>query len=95
MPAPEITVALDGLRLEILINGLLHVHIPDMKDLLGIQSFHFGRKVHTIEFILTGGAKIVCEYGSYDLWTDILKKLREALEAPYGSAPYKVDKPVS
>jgi hypothetical protein len=95
MAAPQIAVHLDGLRLEITINDLLHVHIPDMKDLLGVQAFHFGRKIYTIEFVLSGGAKLVCEYGDYGLWTEILKKLREALENPYGSTPYKVDRTLS
>jgi hypothetical protein len=90
----QVTVALDGLRLEILINGMLHVHIPDFEDLLAIQSFHFGRKIFTIEFILKGGGKLVCEYGSHALWADILAKLREALESPYGSSPFKMDQTV-
>jgi len=76
----KVSVAFDGMRLQVLFNGLPHLYIPDMGDFAGLQAFHNSDSYFAIEYSFNDGGKIVCEYMSRALWSDILGKLHRALE---------------
>lgn len=78
MKTPNVEVKIDQYSLWIFINDVLHVEIP-LKAYRGMSSWCDGPHGHTIEFMLAGSEPLVVEYGSRDMWREILAKLAAIL----------------
>lgn len=74
-----ISASHDGKRLSIRMHGLLHLHIPDTAEWLGLQSWKVGKTYFAIEFTLIGNAKIRLEHDNEAIWMTVLAVLDEAI----------------
>lgn len=74
----KIEVRRDQYSLWIFINDVLHVEIP-LKAYRGMSSWCDGPSSHSIEFMIEGSEPLVVEYGSRDVWREILAKLAAIL----------------
>lgn len=73
----EPTIEQDFDSIKIRFGGVLHAHITKSK-LLGVQSWRYGPKKFSIEYVMVGGS-ILTEYDSEQKWKTILHELDKIL----------------
>lgn len=69
-----VTLKRDVHSLRVFMDGLLHLEVL-MSHYMGMQSWKEGTSgcVYKIEFYMSGGNSIICEYGNKDLWERVLE----------------------